>query len=135
MIVVDASVSIAWSFRNQRTPELLELLQRVADHGGVAPQLWPIEVCHVVVRAGRRVEITDAEVESILLGLYALDIAIDAATAEQVWGATVALSVKHKLSVYDATYLELAMRLQLPLATLDDELIAAARAEGLTVLP
>ncbi len=71
----------------------------------------------------------------LLSSLAELPIEIDAETADHVWHATVDLAAKHSLTVYDATYLELAMRKRLPLATLDQDLMAAARAEGLTVLP
>ena len=135
VIVVDASASLGWSFKDQQTPELLDLTERVVEHGAVVPQLWPVEVAHVVLRARRRGQISPEECRAIISGLSSLNIEIDEESAAQVWVATIGLADKHNLSVYDATYLELAVRKQLPLATLDDKLIAAARAEGLAVLP
>jgi len=135
LIVVDASASLGWSFLDQQTPTLLELARRVIDHGACVPQLWPIEVAAVVVRTHRRGKISQRERDAILSKLAALDVEVDEETAGRLWRATVDLAVKHGLSVYDATYLELALRKQLPFATLDDKLIVAARAEGLTVLP
>jgi predicted nucleic acid-binding protein len=135
LIVIDASVSIAWSFENQRTPALVALLTQVATAGAVAPQLWPIEVANVVLRAGKRGQIPAKQGQAILSNLAALGIEIDGETADRVWHATLDLAAKHGLTVYDATYLELAARRQLPLATLDEELARAARAEGVPVLP
>lgn len=135
MIVLDASACLGWSFQDQRTPELVEVSKLVLTQGATAPQLWPIEVAHVVVRARRRGQIDQAECDGILRSLSALRVTIDTETSDNVWVSTINLADKHGLTVYDATYLELAVRKQLPLATRDDELIAAARAEGLTVLP
>ena len=135
MIAIDASASLAWSFRDQQTPALLKLADRVVEQGAIAPQLWPIEVAHVVIRAKRRSQISGQEQDAILAKLSSLDVVIDNQTASQIWQATIMLAIKHNLTVYDATYLELAVRQKLPLATLDSELIVAARAEGLTVLP
>jgi len=101
----------------------------------MAPQLWPIEVAHVLTKLERRKAIPKGDDRQRLANLSKLGIRIDDQTADLAWTATFELAAKHKLTVYDATYLELAMRLQLPLATLDDELIAAAHAEGMTVLP
>ena len=135
MIVLDASASLAWSFTDQRTPALLALATRVLNEGAIAPQLWPIEVAHVVLRARRRGKIAPGQDTVILSNLEALGVLIDSETVDRIWQTTIILAGKHGLTVYDATYLELAIRKQLPLATLDDELIAAARAEGLAVLP
>ena len=134
-MIVDASVTIAWSVEVQQTPAVLAVLAAVARDGAMAPQLWPIEVAHVLTKLERRKAIPKGDDRQRLANLSKLGIRIDDQTADLAWTATFELAAKHKLTVYDATYLELAIRLQLPLATLDDELIAAARAEGLTVLP
>lgn len=63
-----------------------------------------------------------------------LPVNLDQETADQAWTATMRLSERHRLTLYDAAYLELAQRLQLPLATLDQELRAAANALGIPLL-
>jgi len=70
----------------------------------------------------------------ILAGLEGLPIRIDRETGDRAWLETLAVADKHRLTVYDATYLELALRLALPLATLDDDLRQAAQLEGLVLL-
>lgn len=71
----------------------------------------------------------------MLLDLERFPLEIDASTNDVAWSETLTLADRHNLTVYDAAYLELAMRRALPLATLDTRLADAARAEGLAVLP
>lgn len=101
--------------------------------GAVVPALWPIEVGNTLVVAERRRRITAPVIDRILAELVALPIAIDEQPALLSWAACVSLAIRHRLTVYDATYLELAIRLHLPLATLDKDLREAAKAEGVTV--
>ena len=100
----------------------------------VAPQLWPLEAANVLLTAERRGRITAPERQRLIRFLRALPIEIDDQTASQVWTATVQLAEQHRLSAYDAAYLELALRLGLPLATADRAVIAAAEAVGVPVL-
>jgi len=128
--VLDNSVALAWCFRDERTPLSIALLDRVTQEGAVVPQLWPLEALNVLLAAERRQRI-DRDLRLRLTGfLTALPITIDAETADQTWGATARLAEAHRLTAYDAAYLELAQRLGLPLATQDADLIAAARATG-----
>jgi predicted nucleic acid-binding protein len=96
--------------------------------------LWRIEVANVLemkVR-GRR---NDAVFrDNALTNLSLLPISIDQETDRQAWGATLRLAERHRLTLYDAVYLELALRRGIPLATLDIELRAAAKAEGVGLL-
>lgn len=132
--VLDNSVALAWCFEDEQTIAIMALLDRVAEAGAVAPQLWPIEALNGLLTAERRGRI-DADVRQRLAGfLRQLPITIDDETASQVWIATARLADLHGLTAYDATYLELAMRLGLPLATADAALIKAARASGVTLL-
>lgn len=133
--VVDNSVALAWCFEDEQTAGIMALLDRVADAGAVAPQLWPIEALNGLLTAERRGRI-DREVRRRLAGLLqALPIRIDDETASRAWTTTAHLAEQHRLTAYDASYLELAMRLGLPLATSDVALIAAARVVGVPLLP
>ena len=98
------------------------------------PALWPVEVGNVLLTATRRGRITADEWPRICASLEALPIEIEPVSTSRAWGAVLELTREHRLSGYDAMYLELAVRMQLPLATLDQALGAAARAEGLDVL-
>ncbi len=133
--VVDNSVALAWCFEDEQSPPVMDLLDLVTESGAVAPQLWPIEALNGLLTAERRGRI-DAERRRRLAGfLYDLPIVIDDETASRLWRATADLAERHRLTAYDATYLELAIRLGLPLATNDVDLAAAARRSGVHLLP
>lgn len=132
--VIDNSVSLAWCFEDEQTATIMALLDRVAQSGAVAPQLWPIEALNGLLTAERRGRI-DTAVRHRLAGfLQDLPIRIDDETAGKTWTAITQLAELYGLTAYDATYLELAVRLGLPLATSDKALIAAANASGVQLL-
>ena len=107
----------------------MDLLDRVAESGAFAPS-----ALNGLLMAERRKRV-DARQQHRLAGfLRALPILLDAETADQAWTATVRLAERQRLSVYDAAYLELAQRRELPLATLYPDLIKAANALGMTLL-
>lgn len=134
-LVLDASVAIAWCFHDEHTPALLALFREVVEAGAEAPQHWPLEVANTLLMAQRRKR-TDAEARDRYLAMLRdLPVTLDPATAGQAWGATVLLAERHRLSVYDAAYLELALRRDLPLATLDEGLRKAAGQAGVGVVP
>ncbi len=132
--VVDNSVALAWCFEDEHTAALMDLLDRVAETGAFAPSLWPLEALNGLLMAERRRRV-DARRRQRLAGfLRALPIALDPETADRAWSVTAPLAERYRLSLYDAAYLELAQRRKLPLATLDRDLIKAAKALGTTVL-
>jgi predicted nucleic acid-binding protein len=133
--VLDNSVALAWCFEDEQTAAIMALLDRLTETGAVVPQLWPIEALNGLLTAERRGRI-DSAVQRRLAGfLQELPITIDDETATRVWAATALLAAQHRLTAYDATYLELALRLRLPLATSDKPLIAAAQNAGVPLLP
>ena len=97
----------------------------------VVPSLWWFEIRNILVVNERRKRITESDTGVFLRDLAGLRIRIDREPEE---GAVLRLARTHRLSVYDASYLELAMREAIPLATLDGELAAAARMEGTRLL-
>ena len=133
--VVDNSVALAWCFEDEQTPAIMALLDRVAETGATAPQLWPIEALNGLLTAERRGRI-DAGTRRRLGGfLQQLPISIDDETASRAWNSTAQLAEQHRLTAYDACYLELALRLDLPLATSDKHLMTAAQTLGVPLLP
>lgn len=112
----------------------MDLFNLIADSGAIVPELWRIEVANSLNVGIRRHRITKGNRVGILADLEALPILIDNETRNRTWGETLALADMHNLTLYDATYLELALRLSLPLATLDEDLRAAARQEGVQLL-
>ncbi len=133
-MVVDSSVTLTWCFEDEQTAASLALLEQVVEHGAVAPTVWPLEVLNALVMAERRTRVDAAQRQRLTGFLRDLPIALDAETAAQAWSATVQLAERHRLTVYDAAYLELAQRRGLPLASLDNELRAAAEAVGVVLV-
>jgi len=133
-MVVDSSVTLTWCFEDEQTVASLALLEQVVEHGAVAPTLWPLEVLNALIMAERRKRVDAAQRQRLTGFLRDLPIALDEETAAQAWSATVQLAERHRLTVYDAAYLELAQRRGLPLASLDQELRAAAKVAGVALV-
>ncbi|MCL2787539.1 MAG: type II toxin-antitoxin system VapC family toxin [Micrococcales bacterium] len=133
MIVVDASVALAWCFEDEATPDTDSILVRVRRNGGVVPSLWVVETSNALVTAWRRSRITDAVVQRLLALLGALPLEKD--PDQPGHAELVAVAQLHGLTTYDAAYLALAQSRGLPLATLDGKLAEAAARAGVVVLP
>lgn len=132
--VVDSSVALTWCFEDEATQATDALLFRLTRDGAHAPSLWPLEVLNVLAMAQRRGRIAPEARQERLALLHSLPITLDAGTAEQAWTMTNLLADRHALTLYDAAYLELAQRLDLPLATLDADLRRAAKALDVPLL-
>lgn len=116
-LVVDASVSAAWFLPDEATPYTEAALQATAERAVHVPMLWLLEMGNLLLSAQRRRRINDAKRRELVTRAQALRLQVD---REPVLMTTLdALAARHALSVYDAAYLELALRLRLPLATLD----------------
>jgi len=132
--VLDSSVSLAWCFEDERTDATDNLMERVVDQGASAPSLWPLEVLNGLVVAERRRRIDAERCRRFAGFLRDLPVAIDAESADRAWSDTYALAERFGLTIYDAAYLELARRLGVPLATLDQKLRDAAEVLGISLL-
>ena len=133
-LVLDCSVTLSWYFEDERTQASASVLEAVVENGAAAPPLWRIEVANALTTALRRKRIDAAFRDASLVDLAALPVAIDPDSDKHVWSTTLQLADQHRLTVYDALYLELAQRRRLPLATLDEALRAAAHACGVALL-
>ena len=127
-IVLDASVAVAWLLREDLDPPALSALNSVRREGAYVPSLWHYEVRNALLVAQRRGRIPDGGVWEGLNALRRIHVETD---QETDLDAAMELALAHRLSFYDALYLELARRRRLPLATRDAALARAARAEGL----
>jgi predicted nucleic acid-binding protein len=130
-MVLDGSITLAWYFEDEQTPAAMEVLRQVAANGAVVPSLWRLEVANGLQVALKRKRITAAYRDVSLNDLESLAISIDAETDRHAWAATLRLSDRFGLTMYDAAYLELSGRLGLPLATLDAQLASAAVASAI----
>ena len=131
--VLDCSVAMAWVFPDEATEATDRLRESLIGSRAFVPSLWPVEVGNVILVATRRGRIGVDEWPQLRANLEALPIEIDPVSTSRAWGAWPELAHAHRLSVYDATYLELAARMRMPLATLDRALGNAGRAAGLDV--
>jgi predicted nucleic acid-binding protein len=129
-IVIDASVALAWCFPEETTADSDRLLDIVAQDGAVAPAHWRLEVANILVLALAKGRIAQDRADASLRLLGGLQIAIDPETGDRAWTESWSLAQKHKLTIYDAAYLELAQRAGARLATFDGELRAAAKKSG-----
>lgn len=132
--VVDSSVALSWCFEDERTSAALALLERVGETGAVVPQHWAAEVLNGLMMAERRQRVDAERRRQLGVFLRDLPLAVDSETIVRLWGATQRLAERFRLTVYDAIYLELAQRRGVALASLDQELCAAAVTLGVPVL-
>jgi predicted nucleic acid-binding protein len=125
--VIDASITACWVFRDEDHPQADLALARLRIDEAFAPGLWWFEVRNILVVNERRKRLTEADSGIFLRELARLPITLDLTPEES---EVLRLARTHQLSVYDAAYLELARRHRVELATLDGDLMEAARAEG-----
>lgn len=107
MLVINASLALAWCFGDEKSPAADKAIDQVSDEGALVPSLWRLEVANVL---------------------------FDSETDSRAWSDTFVLARSQRLTLYDAAYLELAMRHGAELATLDHDLAQAARRMGVPVL-
>jgi predicted nucleic acid-binding protein len=128
--VLDCSLTVAWFFEDEANAYAQAVEDSFPAASAVVPTLWPLEVANALLMGERRKRATEAKVTMFLGLLKSLPIASDDETVSRAWQDTIQLARTHQLSVYDAAYLELALRRGIPLASLDDRLKAAANASG-----
>ncbi|MFY9268433.1 MAG: type II toxin-antitoxin system VapC family toxin [Candidatus Manganitrophaceae bacterium] len=131
--VVDNSVSMRWFFGDGKPQELAfarEVLDAMGDGSALVPVTWGLEVSNVIARAEAKGWVTEARSEAFLGMLEEVDIEVDEETFSRSLSDTLQLARRYRLSAYDASYLELALREGIPLATLDEDLRKAAKKAG-----
>lgn len=133
-LVLDSSAALAWIFADETSDAIRAVFDQVADAGAIVPSLWRLEVANSLATAVRRNRIDLEFRRACLADLALLDITTDQQTDRAAWGETLRLADHFRLTLYDAAYLEVAQRRKLPLATLDQDLRAAALAAGTRVL-
>lgn len=132
-IVLDASLALAWCFKDEADARSEAVKDRVKIFGAVVPTLWHLEVANILTLAERRGRLSPTQLAARIEGLAELPITVDEETPARAFHDIAALARAEKLTTYDAAYLELAMRLGAPLATRDAELVLAARRVGVEV--
>jgi predicted nucleic acid-binding protein len=123
---------MAWYFKDEANAYAKAVRRSLSGRGAVVPAMWPVEVANILVLGERRHRSTEAEASKWLGYLQQLPIRVDEETAARAWSDILHVARSYDLSAYDASYLELAIRLGLPLASLDDQLKATAASAGVT---
>jgi predicted nucleic acid-binding protein len=132
-IVLDGSLTLAWYFKDEANAYADAVATRFPDVRAVVPAIWPLEVANALIVGERRKRSTEAQAARWLGFLASLPVTIDEETTARAWSDTLRLARSHRLSAYDASYLELALRRGLSLATLDGPLKDAANAVGVAL--
>ena len=132
--VLDCSIAMTWLFREEATPNTMALLGRLAYETALVPGLWFIEVTNVLALAERKKRITPAQSDAFIADMGKLGIERDDEAPGRAFTNLLPLCRTHRLTCYDAIYLELALRRDLPLATLDDDLRKTAKKLGVRLL-
>lgn len=133
-LVLDSSVTLAWIYTDEVTEPVRKVFRAVSETGAWVPALWKLEIANVLLMGTRRGRNDEAFCQATLSDLSVLPIRTDRETDKNAWGSVLHLAAKHRLTTYDAAYLELALRRRLPLATLDHDLRRAAIAEAVSVV-
>ena len=133
--VLDCSVAVAWLFDDEATVETDALLDRLKDDEAYVPALWRLELGNVLVQAEWRGRISAAQAAAHVDRIGHLPIVTDNDAERRAFSEILLLARAHSLTTYDAAYLELAMRRDVELATLDSALVHAARSVDVATLP
>lgn len=132
--VIDAASVLSWCFEDEDGALSDALIERVAAEGAVVPGSWSLDLANGLVMAERRNRISRADSMAFIAMIEELPIVMDGATGARALRDIAGLAREYGLTAYDAAYLELAMRLRLPLVTSDPQLDDAASRAGVAVL-
>lgn len=128
--VLDGSLALAWYFKDEADPYADAVAAQFPAAHAAVPVIWPLEIANALLMGERRQRSSEAQASRWLAYLVSLPIAVDEDTNSRAWSEVLSLARGHRLSAYDAAYLELALRRGLPIATLDDKLKSAASTTG-----
>lgn len=132
--VIDNSVVMTWCFEDEVNLYAEAVLDQLEVSTAFVPSIWPLEIGNVLLVAERKKRLSQADSARFIALIHDLPILIEQEPSERMLGEILALAREHHLSTYDASYLDLAMRKGLPLATLDNGLKAAAKRSHVPVV-
>jgi len=132
--VIDTSVVMTWCFKDETSKYADAILDSLEVSIAVVPSIWPLEVGNVLLVAERKKRLGEADSTRFIALIAELPIMIEQEPPERMMKEILALAREHKLSTYDALYLDLAMRKGLPIATLNNGLIAAAKRSQVPII-
>lgn len=133
--VLDASVALSWFFDDEFSPYSDSIAEIMPRSQVVVPIVWPIEMANGFLTAFRRGRLPETKAPALIGAINRLRVDIDRGIASEfLTQATLTVGLAHRVSAYDASYLELAMRRGLPLATQDERLLHAADNAGIDIV-
>lgn len=132
--VVDNSVVMSWCFQDEASKYADVVLGFLEKGTAYVPAIWPLEVSNVLLVAERKKRLSQADSAYFISMLFELPIIVEQESPERMLSEILALAREYKLSSYDASYLDLAMRKGLPLATTDMNIIAAAKKSRVSII-
>jgi predicted nucleic acid-binding protein len=133
-LVLDGSIALGFILKDERSPGALKVLERLEDGlPAFVPAHWHLEVANGLIMAERRRRATQADITEALQLVQALPVATDPETSQRATSDTAALARQYHLTIYDAAYLELALRRHAALSTTDHDLAKAAKAAGVEI--
>jgi predicted nucleic acid-binding protein len=130
-IVVDASIALAWCFPDEASDYADSILVAIKTQTLIVPAIWAVEIANALLVGERRKRIRQPDVRRFVELLKGLNIAEDAQPVADTVSNIFPLAQNYRLSAYDAAYLDVAVRRDIPLATLDGDLREAALAAGI----
>ena len=136
--VLDNSVAMRWLLESEKSSDQKyaeNVLESMTDSDAFVPNLWQLEAVSVLVGAEKRCDVSLGEIERFISQLENLPIHTDPSTGHHAFSRTLILARAYNISSYDASYLELAIREGLSLATLDKKLIKSAKKAGVDIYP
>jgi len=133
-LIIDCSITMAWCFEDEATVAASIIQDRLDNETALVPSHWYLEVANVLAISERRNRISPTSSAEFLTWLASREIESDSEAQGRAFDHLLPLCRAHRLTAYDAVYLDLALRRRLPLASLDDDLRAAAESLGLEVL-
>jgi predicted nucleic acid-binding protein len=125
--VLDCSITMAWCFEDESSEYTDTILESLKEATALVPTIWPLEVANVLLLSKKNKRITEIQSANFIDALSALPIVVDQSTTSKAMHSIFVLAGQSDLTLYDAAYLELAMREGIPLLTLDKGLIKAAK--------
>ena len=129
--VLDCSITMGWCFADETDPRIVAVLRSLEVQEAIVPSHWPLEVANVLACAERGQRIITSRIPWFIGFISKLPIVLDDQTSKKAFGEVLTLARTHRLTAYDAAYLELAMRTGCPLASLDASLNGVAAGLGI----
>ena len=133
--VLDSSVALAWVLPDESNPALDRLCDRLSNDVALVPPIWPLEIGNALLVAVKRGRLTTRDLNRLTSELRALPVEIDTASTARSLDETLSLAQRYDLTTYDASYVELAQRRNVALATLDHRLRKVCSSAKLSLLP